>query len=111
MPDTSQQYDACHVMDEGEILNPQRTDLPMHEAVLYGDRVLTAKFSKRLSCAIRHLPIRLRFRYNHSIEEAIDRGIAKDPTLVLDGEIFLEGLVSAESITRAFEDFLNRNRR
>ena len=111
MPDTPQQYDACHVMDEGEILNPQRTDLPMHEAVLYGDRVLTAKFSKRLSCAIRHLPIRLRFRYNHSTEEAIDMGIAKDPTLVLDGEIFLEGLVSAESITRAFEDFLNRNRR
>ena len=111
MPDTPQQYDACHVMDEGEILNPQRTDLPMHEAVLYGDRVLTAKFSKRLSCAIRHLPIRLRFRYNHSIEEAIERGISKDPTLVLDGEIFLEGLVSAEEITRAFEDFLNRNRR
>ena len=106
MPETTQNFDACHVMDEGEILNPQRTDLPMHEAVLYGDRVLTAKFSKRLSCAIRHLPIRLRFRYNHSTEEAIERGIAKDPTLVLDGEIFLEGLVSAAEITESFEQFL-----
>ena len=92
-------------MDEGGILNPHRTDLPLHEAVLYGDRILTAKFSKRLSCAIRHLPIRLRFRYNHSIEEAIGMGIAKDPTLVLDGEIFLEGMVSAENIAHAFATF------
>jgi len=108
MPKTTQNFDACHVMDEGEILNPQRTDLPLHEAVLYGDRVLTAKFSKRLSCAIKHLPIRLRFRYNHSTEEAIERGIAKDPTLVLDDEIFLEGLVAAEEITEAFERFLSK---
>ncbi|WP_456428401.1 hypothetical protein [Nitratifractor sp.] len=108
MPENPQQYDACHVMDEGEILNPQLTEVPLHEAVLYGDRVLTAKFSKRLSCAIKHLPIRLRFRYNHSTEEAIERGIAKDPTLVLDGEIFLEGLVPAEEITRAFEAYLEK---
>ncbi|WP_457603110.1 rhodanese-like domain-containing protein [Nitratifractor sp.] len=106
MPDTPQQFDACHVMDEGEILNPQLAGLPLHEAVLYGDRILTAKFSKRLSCAIKHLPIRVQFAYNHSTEEAIERGIAKDPTLVLDGEIFLEGLVSAEEITESFERFL-----
>ena len=108
MPETTKNFDACHVMNEGEILNPHRSDLPLHETVLYGDRILTAKFSKRLSCAIKHLPIRVRFRYNHSIEEAIDMGIAKDPTLVLDGEIFLEGLVSAEEITKAFKDFLSR---
>jgi hypothetical protein len=102
--------ESCRVMNEGEILNPQLTDLPLHEAVLYGDRILTAKFSKRLSCAIKHLPIRLRFRYNHSTREAIERGIAKDPTLVLDGIIFFEGLVSAETITLAFEDFLKLSR-
>ena len=108
MPETPEQFDACHVMDEGEILNPQLTEVPLHEAVLYGDRVLTAKFSKRLSCAIKHLPIRVRFHYNHSTEKAIERGIAKDPTLVLDGEIFLEGLVPAEEITRAFETYLEK---
>ncbi|ADV45831.1 hypothetical protein [Nitratifractor salsuginis] len=100
--------DACHVMEEGEILNPHLTELPLHEAILYGDRVLTAKFSKRLSCAIKHLPIRLRFRYEHSTEAAIEAGIAKDPTLVLDGEIFLEGLVPAEEITEKFERWLAR---
>ncbi|WP_456457505.1 hypothetical protein [Nitratifractor sp.] len=106
MPGSPQQFDACRVMNEGEILNPQRTNLPLHEVVLYGDRVLTAKFSKRLSCALKHLPIRLRFRYSHSALEAINMGIAKDPTLVLDGEIFLEGLIPAEEITRAFERYL-----
>ena len=100
---------ACHVMEEGEILNPHMTDLPLHEAVLYGDRVLTAKFSKRLSCAIKHLPIRLRFRYEHSTEAAIEAGIAKDPTLVLDGKIFLEGLVPAEEITKSFERLVDGN--
>ncbi len=98
--------EACHVMEEGEILNPRLSDLPLHEAVLYGDRVLTAKFSKRLSCALKHLPIRLRFRYEHSTEAAIEAGIAKDPTLVLNGEIFLEGLVPAEEITESFKRFL-----
>jgi predicted DsbA family dithiol-disulfide isomerase len=29
--------------------------------------------------------------------------VTRDPTLVLDGEIFLEGLVQAEEITQAFE--------
>ena len=97
---------ACHVMEEGEILNPQLGELPLHEALLYGDRVLTAKFSKRLSCAIKHLPVRLRFRYEHSTEAAIEAGIAKDPTFVLDGKIFLEGLVPAEEITEKFESFI-----
>ncbi len=99
---------ACHIMEEGEILNPHLKDLPLHEALLYGDKILTAKFSKRLSCAIKHLPIRLRFRYNYSTQEAIERGIAKDPTLILDGKIFLEGLVSAETITQAFTNFIDQ---
>jgi len=98
---------ACHVMEEGEILNPQLDELPLHEAVLYGDRVLSAKFSKRLSCAIKHLPIRVRFRYEYSTEAAIEAGIAKDPTLVLDGKIFLEGLVPAEEIGKTFEQYLD----
>ena len=103
--------DSCHIMSEGEILNADKENLPLHEAVLYGDKILTAKFSKRLSCAIKHLPIRLRFSYNHDIEEAVDMGIAKDPTLLLDGEIFIEGLVQAEDISRAFENWLSNTNR
>lgn len=95
--------DACHTMAPGEILNADKTEFPLFHAVLYGDKVSTAKFSKRLSCAIKHLPLRVEFRYEHDTMKAIEKGIAKDPTLVLDGEIFLEGLVQAEEITQVFE--------
>jgi len=98
--------DACHIMDEGEILNPHNKASPLYEAVLFGDKILTAKFSKRLSCAIKHLPIRVRFSYNYNTKDAVKMGIAKDPTLVLNGKIFIEGLVSAETITKVFKDLL-----
>ena len=91
------------MMDEGEVLNAVKTESPLFFAVLYGDRVSTAKFSKRLSCAIKHLPLRVAFHYEHDTQKALDVGVRKEPTLVLDGEIFLEGLVAAEEITEAFE--------
>ena len=94
--------DACHTMSEGEILNAGQTRYPLFHAVLYGDRISTAKFSKRLSCAIRHLPLRVHFTYEYDTLKAVEKGITKDPTLVLDGEIFLEGLVQAETISEAF---------
>ncbi len=101
-----QNGEACHTMDEGEVLNAAKTEYPLFHAVLYGDRVSTAKFSKRLSCAIKHLPLRVAFHYEHNTQKALDAGVRKDPTLVLDGEIFLEGLVAAETITEAFEVLL-----
>ena len=98
--------EACHTMSDGEVLNATKTEYPLFEAVLYGDKVLTAKFSKRLSCAIKHLPLRVRFRYEFETIKALEAGVSKDPTLVLDSEIFLEGLVAAEEITEAFEKFI-----
>ena len=103
-----QNGEACHTMDEGEVLNATKTEYPLFHAVLYGDRVSTAKFSKRLSCAIKHLPLRVAFHYEHDTQKALDAGVRKDPTLLLDGEIFLEGLVSAEEITQAFEHLLEQ---
>jgi len=100
--------DACHEMAEGEILNAHLTHLPLHKCTIYGDRILSAKLSKRLSCAIKHLPIRLQFNYNSSVEDAIELGIRKDPTLILDGKIFIEGLIQAEDITRRFEEMLHK---
>ena len=98
--------EACHEMYNGEILNKGREDFPLYNATLYGDRILTAKFSKRLSCAIKHLALRVAFTYEYSIEKAVEMGIAKDPTLMLNGEIFLEGLVQAEEITQKFQNLM-----
>jgi hypothetical protein len=102
--------DACHIMSDGEILNENHADYPIFDGTLYGDKVLTAKFSKRLSCAIKHLPIRVRFVYDHDIMSAIEHDIRYDPTFVMDTgsdeEFVMEGLVSAEDITQSFEEFL-----
>ena len=98
--------EACHEMHNGEILNKEKEEFTLYSATLYGDRVLTAKFSKRLSCSIKHLPLRVAFRYEYSTEKAVETGIVKDPTLVLNEEIFLEGLVQAEEITYKFQNLL-----
>ncbi len=98
--------DACHEMSNGEILNKEHGEFVLYDAILYGDRVLTAKFSKRLSCAIKHLPLRIAFRYEYNTQKALEVGVTKDPTLTLNGEIFLEGLVQAEEITKKFQELL-----
>ena len=96
-------------MEAGEILNQNKTESPLFKALLYGDKVATKKFSKRLSCAIKHLPLRVEFSYEYSTQKAIKAGIQKDPTLVLDGKIFLEGLMQAEQITEVFEKLLKKD--
>ena len=99
--------DICKVMNEGEILNEAHLEYPLYKGILYGDKISTAKFSKRLSCAIKHLPLRIQFNYEPNTLKAIEQGITKDPTFTLNGEIFLEGLVQAEKITEKFERLLN----
>ena len=98
--------DVCRVMNEDEILNEKHSEYPLFNAVIYGSRVECAKFSKRLSCAVKHLPLRIKFSFEYDTLKAIEKGIAKDPTLVLDGEIFIEGLVQSEEITEKFEELL-----
>ena len=76
--------------------------------VLKVTKVIPAKFSKRLSCAIKHLPIRVQFRYEHDTLKAVEQGVGVDPTFVLDGAILFEGLVAAEAITQRFEALVSR---
>lgn len=101
--------EACHTMENGEVLNASHPEYPLYEGVLYGDRVSTAKFSKRLSCSVKHLPLRIRFTYEYDTLKALEAGVTKDPTFMLDGKIFLEGLVQAEEISQAFEKILKEN--
>jgi len=98
---------SCKDMNDGEILNEHHPEYPLYVATLYGDKVLTAKLSKRLSCSIKHLPLRLSFSYEYDVEKALDAGVTKDPTLVLNGEIFLEGLMQSEEITKKFQQLIS----
>ena len=98
--------EACHEMRAGEILNSSSVEYPLYKAVLFGDKINCAKLSKRLSCAIKHLPIRVEFSFEYDTQKAVDRGITKDPTLTLNGSIFIEGLIQAEEITVIFEELI-----
>ena len=99
---------TCHIMHEGEILNASQTKAPLLDALIYGDKVLSAKLSKRVSCAIKHLPLRVAFSFQYNTQKAIEKGITKDPTLCIDGEIFVEGLIATEEIVARFERLLKR---
>jgi hypothetical protein len=96
-------------MNDGEILNKSHIEYPLYNGILYGDKISTAKFSKRLSCSIKHLPLRLKFHFVYDSIKAIESGITKEPSFMLNGEIFIEGLVQAEDITKAFEIYLKNN--
>ena len=100
--------DACHIMKRGEILNANHSEYPLFFATLYGDKISTAKLSKRLSCSIKHLPIRLHFDFEYDTIKAIEAGVSHDPTIILNGEIFLEGLVQAEEIIEKFNKVLTK---
>jgi len=98
----------CHEMEEGEVLNRDKYRYPLYKATLYGDKIACAKFSKRLSCAIKQLPLRVQFSFEYNTQKAIEAGVRKSPTLVLEGDVFLEGLLQAEEITEAFQNIKAR---
>jgi len=97
---------VCKEMGKGEVLNAKNKDFPLHKVKIFGDKILCAKFSKRVSCAIKHLPIRVEFDFEYDTKKAIEAGVTKDPTLFLDGKNFIEGLINSEEITKAFEEVI-----
>ena len=100
----------CREMHEGEILNKEKVHTILYKATLYGDRLECAKFSKRLSCAIKHLPLQIQFSFEYDTQKAIEIGVVKSPTLLLNNHIFLEGLLQSELITEAFENLLEEEK-
>jgi len=100
--------EVCKIMVDREILNRDKKNFKLYQAILYGDKLLTAKLSKRISCAIKHLPLRVQFHYEYSTIKAIEAGVKNDPSLVLDGRIFIEGLIQTEEIVMLFDELLKK---
>jgi predicted DsbA family dithiol-disulfide isomerase len=44
--------------------------------------------------------------YEHSTEKVIEAGVTKDPTIIWNRKIIIEGLIPAEEITKIFENLL-----
>lgn len=100
--------DVCAPLDENGILNSDHPEWPFFEGVIYGDKTLCAKFSKRLVCGVKHLPIRLKLSIITDTEKALENGIIHDPTLLVNGKPLIEGLVAAEAMTTIFEKLLSK---
>jgi len=81
-------------------------EYPLYEAIFYGDRVGTDKLARRFNCATKALAIRVEFIFEHDPLKAIDAGVSKDPTVIFDNKLMLEGLVQAEDITQAVAEYL-----
>jgi hypothetical protein len=95
--------ELCAPLDENGILNATHTEWPLFHGIIYGDKTLCTKFSKRLVCSIKHLPLRLSLKIVTSTQIAIEAGVRYDPTLFIDGKPFIEGLVDAQEITTLFK--------
>ena len=100
----------CYPLKEGEILNDDHPEYPLFAVTIHGSDRERVKLSKRLVCAVKHLPLRLSIRYEKDAEKSIALGVRKDPTLMLDTKILAEGLVSAETLTEIFETLLATKR-
>lgn len=98
--------EVCAPLDENGIVNANHPQWPLFEGVIYGDKTLCAKLSKRLVCGVKHLPLRLKLSIITDTEKALCNGITHDPTLLVNGKKLIEGLAAAEAITTIFETLL-----
>jgi len=87
-------------------IKPTTKPKTTYHAIFYGDRINTDKLSRRFSCATKFLPISVNYTFEHDPLKALDAGVSKDPTLVFDGKLQIEGLIQAEDITEQVENYL-----
>jgi len=99
-------YEACHSLDEGEIVNESHDEWPLFTLLVCGSKVENMKISKRLMCTLKHLPVRLQVFYNTNAEKCIEMGGGGDPSVFLDDKLLFEGLIQAEEIKDIFEKLL-----
>ena len=90
-------------MSSSKKINP---DYPLYRVVFFGDRVGTDKLARRFSCATKIFPIRVEFIFEHDPLKALDKGVSKDPTVIFDKKLIIEGLIQAEEITKQVESYL-----
>lgn len=97
---------SCAPAKNGEILNKEKLSSPLFVCVIYADKIALAKLSKRLSCAIKTLPIRVRLIFESDTKKAIEAGATKECALEIDGKIVFDGEFRAEDIEEIFKGLL-----
>ena len=97
---------SCAPLKEGETLNGEHPEWPLFAVTIHGSAAERIKLAKRLVCALKYLPLRLKIDYEKDAIQSIEKGVAKDPTLEWQGRLLAEGLVSAEELREIFERLL-----
>lgn len=82
-------------------------NVPVVHAVIYGNREEAAKLQKRVACASRRFHISWQFKTQTDPFEAIDFGIIRQPSLVIDGRVVVEGLSATEEIENVLESYFD----
>ena len=99
-------FESCYTLGEGEVLHEKNSKYPLFEITIYGSRLETIKISKRITCSVKHLPIRVKIHYELDTLIAIEDGIRKDPSVKLEDKFIIEGLIPAEEIEAIFKKLL-----
>lgn len=89
----------CALPVQGEVINGHQPDWPLIDLTLYGNRNETAKLAKRVKCALRTLPMRVRLRYVRAPEAWVEAEISRLPALCGCGE-YHEGWMQTEEIAK-----------
>ena len=98
----------CYPLKENEILNGDHLEYPLFAVTIHGSTAERIKLAKRLVCALKHLPLRLKIHYEKDALASIQKGVAKDPTLEWKGKFLAQGLVSAEELAKIFEELVKQ---
>jgi hypothetical protein len=97
---------SCSLVKNGDVLNKEKLSSPLFVCVIYADKIALVKLSKRISCAIKTLPLRVKLILESDIEKAIGAGATKECALEVDGKIVFDGEFMAEDIEEIFKGLL-----
>ena len=97
---------SCRPLAEGEILHASHEAWPLFYVTIHGSPKERIKLAKRLVCAVKHLPMRLRIHYQTDTIRSLEEGVRNDPTLKMQDRFLVEGLVPAERLTEIFESLI-----
>lgn len=56
-------FESCYTLNEGEVLHEKNSEYPLFEVTIYGSKIEGIKISKRLTCSVKHLPVRVKIHY------------------------------------------------
>lgn len=79
-------------------INTLANDTPVVKATLYGSKNDVAKLKKRILCASRNLGFAWKFTLETDLLKAVDVGITQLPSLGINGQILVQGLLPTEQI-------------